>query len=712
MSTRQLNRRGFLKLSGLTIVGAFGVLSIGCSMFGKSPRLLRSEMDIDKDFLWVSIDESNQARLIVTQSEMGQGIHTGLAQIVAEEMNLDLSTISVVTGSGKNEYENMPIVGQMTGGSTSIQQLWEPMRQIGASCADLILRAGAQYFDVKPQDCYLENNFIMCGDKKTSFASVAKIASSLEVNDKAKAKAKKDYKLVGKKVKRLESLAKITGKADFGIDAHFPNMLYASIFLAPVRGAVIKSIDKKATVALDGVVEVIDLQDSVAVVAKDYYTAQMGIDLLQVDFTNPETMPIKDMASLDKRLSEYLDELDDVKHEMQEEAKEYNGKVIDMTYEVPYLSHATLEPMNATVFAGHDFCEAFVPTQAQTMVIDAIKEITGLDNEQIKLHTTFLGGGFGRRAEVDFVKQAVSISYKLKKPIKLIYSRSEDLKSDAYRPSAKSRFLVTLVGDRARSWVNYGSSEGILKKFIPPLKWLGIAPMGGEGASEIPYEIEDFDYSHKDVNLGVNVGFWRSVGHSHNAFFVESAIDEVANELEADPLLFRLKQLGKEEVRYKIILEEIKKFASWGTPQEGYAQGIAVHASFNSLVAMVIEVKKDTPKLELGNCYIVADAGDYVNPHLVRQQLIGAAVLGLSAAIYEEITFSDHKINQTNFPDYNILPMSMTPAFHAKLLYTSYEVGGVGEIATPPAAPALANAIYQAKQMRIRKLPIKNSIDV
>ena len=708
----QLNRRGFLKLSGITTVGAFGVLSVGCSMFGKSPKLLKSETDIDKDFLWVSIDENNQARLIVTQSEMGQGVHTGLAQIVAEEMNLDLSTISVVTGSGKDEYENMPFVGQMTGGSTSIQQLWEPMRQIGASCADLILRAGAQYFDAKVDDCYLENNFIICGDKKTSFASVATIASNLKVDDKAKAKDKKDYKIVGKKIKRLESLDKITGKAGFGMDASFPNMLYAAIFLAPVRGAVVKSIDKKATMALLGVVEVIDLQDSVAVVAKDYYTAQMGVDSLQVEFTNPETMPIKDMASLDEQLSVHLKKLDDTKHEMQETAKEYNGTVLDVTYEVPYLSHATLEPMNATVFASHNFCEAFVPTQAQTMAIDVIKEITGLKNEQIKLHTTFLGGGFGRRAEVDFVKQAVSISHKLKQPIKLIYSRSEDLKSDAYRPSAKSRFLVALDNDKPRNWVNYGSSEGILKKFVPPLKWLGIAPLGSEGANEIPYEIEDFDYSHKDVNLGVNVGFWRSVGHSHNAFFVESAIDEVANELGADPLLFRLKQLGDDEKRHQNILEEIKAFASWGTPQEGYAQGIAVHASFNSLVATVIEVKKDTPKLELGNCYIVADAGDYVNPHLVKQQLIGAAILGLSAAIYEEITFNDHKINQTNFPDYNILPMSMTPTFHTKLLYTSYEVGGVGEIATPPAAPALANAIYQAKQMRIRKLPIKHFIDV
>jgi len=385
---------------------------------------------------------------------------------------------------------------------------------------------------------------------------------------------------------------------------------------------------------------------------------------------------------------------------------------LDLEYEVPYLAHATLEPMNCTAYVRDNFCEVWAPTQNQEMSMDVTKEITDLDEDQIRIHTTLLGGGFGRRLETDYVTQAVTISKFMRKPVQLTWMREEDIQHDFYRPASMSRFQISLGADGLpKQWNNQLAAPSILKRYFSPLGWIGFDPTSTEGADELPYSIPDFDFDYSLVDPGVPVGFWRSVGSSHNAFYTESALDEAAHAAKQDPFEYRRKLL-QHEPRFRKVLEKVAEDAKWGRRlPEGHGLGIALHKSFASIVGAVLEISTNSSGLlKLHKAWITIDCGKVVNPDTVRAQMEGGFIFGLSAALGEEISLKAGRVEQSNFHDYAILRLQGVPEIYVSIIENKAldddEIGGVGEPAVPLAAPVLANAIFSLTGKRYRSLPL------
>ncbi len=423
------------------------------------------------------------------------------------------------------------------------------------------------------------------------------------------------------------------------------------------------------------------------------------MDALNPQFTGGETTKLSSQNIHNKLITALDDE---------GKAKIDTEKSLDLEYEVPFLAHSTLEPMNCTASVKGSSCEVWVPTQNQGMSMDVTKEITGLNDEQIKINTTLLGGGFGRRGETDFVTQAVTISKSLSKPVQVTWMREEDMQHDFYRPACISRFQIGLSDEGLPiQWENQLAGPSILKRFVAAMGWFGVDPTSTEGANELPYTIPDFNFDYSLVDTGVPVGFWRSVGSSYNAFFTECAIDESAKLANQNPYEYRLKLL-KDQPRYLKVLEKVAKNANWGEPlPKNHGLGLAIHKSFGSIVSTVIKVSSNASGIiKLKKAWIVIDCGKVVNPDIVKAQMEGGFIFGLSAALGEEITLKDGRVEQSNFHDYSILRLKGSPKISVEIIESGSEIGGVGEPAVPLAAPALTNAIFSASGERIRSLPL------
>jgi Aerobic-type carbon monoxide dehydrogenase, large subunit CoxL/CutL homologs len=423
------------------------------------------------------------------------------------------------------------------------------------------------------------------------------------------------------------------------------------------------------------------------------------MEVLNLKFHGGETIGLESQQ-VQKELLKALDDEGKTKIEA--------NKVLDLEYEVPFLAHAPLEPMNCTANVTDNFCEVWVPTQSQGGCMDAAKEITGLDEEQIQIHTTYLGGGFGRRGETDYVKQSLILAKALGKPIKVTWMREEDMQHDFYRPASMSRFQIGLNKDGFPiSWNNQLASPSILKRFFAPMAWFNIDPLSTEGADEIPYVIEDFNIDYSEVDSGVPVGFWHSVGSSFNAFFTESAIDEAAHLAQQDQFDYRMKLLSGKP-RFQKVLEKVMRESKWGRIlPKGHGLGISIHKTRGSIAGAVIEVSTDVNgMLNLNKAWIAIDCGKVINPNTVRAQMEGGFTFGLSATLGEEITLKDGRVEQSNFHDYSILRLKGSPDISVEIIESGNEIGGVGEVAVPLAAPALTNAIFSSSGRRIRSLPL------
>ena len=697
MGKYSLSRRVFLKKSTLTFTG----LIIGFTYEPESSLAVKVE-NAEELGIWIRIAPDGSTTLIVPSSEMGQGVNTSLSMILAEELEADWQSVKTETAPVNSKYINPESnSGQMTAGSSSVKGFWNPLRKAGAAVRLMLQKAAAQKWEIPIEECVAKSGYIYRknSSQKLSYGELAEAAGKIDIPSDPPLKNSKDYNLVGKSIKRIDIPSKTNGSAQFGIDVRLPEMMYATIRQSPVFGGEVLSYDEDAAKSIRGVKKVTLIPNGIAVIADNTWRAKRGMEVLNLKFHGGKTIGLESQQ-VQKELLKALDD----EGKTQIEA----NQVLDLEYEVPFLAHAPLEPMNCTANVTDNFCEVWVPTQSQGGCMDAAKEITGLDEEQIQIHTTYLGGGFGRRGETDYVKQSLILAKALGKPIKVTWMREEDMQHDFYRPASMSRFQIGLNKDGFPiSWNNQLASPSILKRFFAPMAWFNIDPLSTEGADEIPYAIEDFNFDYSVVDSGVPVGFWRSVGSSFNAFFTESAIDEAAHLAQQDQFDYRMKLLSGKP-RFQKVLEKVMRESKWGRIlPKGHGLGISIHKTRGSIAGAVIEVSTDVNgMLNLNKAWIAIDCGKVINPNTVRAQMEGGFTFGLSATLGEEITLKDGRVEQSNFHDYSILRLKGSPEISVEIIESGNEIGGVGEVAVPLAAPALTNAIFSSSGRRIRSLPL------
>jgi isoquinoline 1-oxidoreductase beta subunit len=706
MKNTNMNRRTFLKVT--TVAG--GGLLVGCSF--SSPKLLSTPQASEEELgMWIRISTDNKITLIVPSSEMGQQAHTGQAMLVAEELEADWNSIKVVTAPVHPEY--MISGDQDTGGSGSIRDWWDKLRQVGAGTREMLITAAARKWSVPVEECRAENGQISHSPsgRSLSYGQLASAATKLSPPDSPTLKTPDQYRLLGKSLPKIHTPNKVNGVAEFGIDVRRPGMLFAAVSQSPVFGGRLKSGDEEAAKAVKGVEAVVPIPNGVAVVADSTWHAKQGLEALKPQFEGGDSAGL-DSAKVTARLSTALDELGKVEVTAE--------KVLDVEYEMPYLHHATMEPMNCTAHVSTDSCKIWVPTQSQTETLKAAMEVTGFSEDQIQIKTTLLGGGFGRRLLPDFVTQAVTVSKVLQKPVQVVWSREEDTQHGYYRPTSMSRFQVGLGEDGVPvQWENQVAQPNFLAQIVPPLDWFNFDPLAVVASVHdytiFPkhfYKVEGVEMTHTGVEFGVPVGPWRSPPNSLNVFYTESVMDELAHLAEIDPLDYRLKFLG-ESPKHKAVLEMVAKQAGWGNPlPEGHGHGIAINDWFGldedtSVVAEVAEVSvSKRGKLKVHRVDCVIDCGFAVNPDSVKAQLEGSIIMGMSAALFEQITLDDGRIAESNFDDYRIARLRDTPEINVSIVKSDANPTGSGEPGVSPIVPAITNAIFAITGKRLRRMPI------
>jgi len=714
MTTTQrgpVSRRDFIKVSAAAGAGlTLAVHLPGCAA-PKGPVTTPFHPNA-----WVRISTDDTVTLVVDRSEMGQGTYTSLPMLLAEELDVPWEQVRIEPAPAGAEYNNHLFPVQATGGSTSVAQAWAPLREAGAKARAMLVTAASMAWGVDPSECTTDmGSVVHAGSRRRMrYGELAERAAQVPVPDKASLKDPKNYRLIGTPVPRLDLQDKVTGAAEFGIDVEVPGMMVAVVARSPVFGGKAKGWDEQAALAVPGVRKVVHLSTGIAVVADGYWPAHLGREALKVIWDegpgaarSSETMRAE-ADGLAKRAGIVA-------------RKEGSGaivrgdKQITATYEAPYLAHACMEPMNATAHVEADRCTVWAPTQYQSGpafgggVVETAAKITGLEPSKVTVHTTYLGGGFGRRFMQDFVAEAVEASKLAGAPVKVLWSREDDIQHDFYRPSTRVDFAGSLASD--------GAPSGLTARIICPS--ISAALFGAprnvadsdavEGVKNHPYAIPNqmIDVTHP--GWLVPVGFWRSVGSSQNGFVTESFIDELAWAAGKDPVAFREAMLGAKP-RHLGVLKLAAEKAGWGSPlPDGTARGVAVVESFSSYVAEVAEVSLNPDRTARVHRVVAAvDCGIVVNPDTVRAQVESAIVFGLTAALHGEITIDKGRVVQSNFHDYPLLRMDEMPVIEVHLMPSTEAPTGIGEPGTPPIAPAVCNAVYALTKQRIRRLPIRS----
>lgn len=726
----KLSRRSFLTLT-LSATGLY----IGARYLGRNetsyPNFSEDEFQPNA---WIRIDPNNNITFMIDKSEMGQGVETSLAMLLAEELEVDLETVRTEFAPAAPIYANTLFRVQVTGGSTSIESSYDNLRTVAASTRMLFIQAAARQWQVPVTECYASqaqvfhdasNHSVQYGDL---LALVAEESPEISVT----LKTPDEYKVLGTPRDRLDIPAKVDGSAIFGIDITLDNMLNATIKHPPVFGSELLSFDDSAARSIKGVNDIFAIPSGVVVVADTFWHAKKAADLLRIQWSEGNSSI--NSASIQRSwFGHSKGDADNV--ESRGDAESIiagSNNRLTAIYELPYQAHATMEPMNCTVHLQQERCDVWVGTQGQGPSHEAVVKLTGLNHEQVHIHTTYLGGGFGRRGEVDFVVEAVLIAQRFDVPIKLIWTREEDMQHDYYRPASYHVMSAALDVNRLQAWKHRIVGPSIMQRvapgFVPAAmpQWLptglksfaawvtgGVVSMINdptliEGARELAYQTDNLEVELSHYDPGIPIGFWRSVGHSSNAFVVESFIDELAHQAKSDPYLFR-KNLLRDHPRHLGVLNLVAEKSGWGSElSPGEARGIAVHHSFNSYVAQVAEVSVlDNGRLSVNRIVCAIDCGSVINPDTVIAQVEGAIAFGLTATIKSAITIKDGKVEQSNFHDFHLLRIDEMPSVEVYLIDSPEPPTGVGEPAVPVVAPAVGNAIFAASNRRIRKLPIR-----
>ena len=696
------SRRNFLKTSAL----ASGGLLMGLTLPGSS---LLAAGTVHTPNAWVHIADDNTITLFSARSEMGQGVYTSMPMLIAEELNVDLKQVKVAIAPPNAAYVNALLGAQITGGSTSVRDGWEKLRTGGAQVREMLISAAAAQWNVDRSTLRAEKGMVLgANGKKATYGSLAADAAKLPVPEKVALKDPKDFKIVGKRTLRLDSPAKVNGTAEFGIDVKLPGMVYATILQCPVIGGKATSVDSAQAKSMPGVIQVVEVPDGVAVVADSYWRAKKALETLKVtwdegavaaiDHTNmlaanlqaaesgkvlPIGKPVGDMAG----------------------AMKSAAKVIEAVYVSPMQAHAPLEPMNFTASFKDGKCLLVGPTQFQQGAQGAVAGALGLKPEDITLQTTFLGGGFGRRLELDFIVQAAQISKAVGKPVKLLWSREEDMTHDFYRPMGVNHLKAGLdaSGNPVAMHFKVTSQSVTQRAFGLPAETFD--PFMAEAA--VPgYEIANTQHDLVIRDTGFRVGYWRAVSHNMNAFANESFMDELAKAAGKDPYAYRMALL-KNRPRYANVLKLAAEKAGWGKAlPAGHAHGIALMEGYDSYMAQVAEVSMKDGQVKVHKVTVAADVGHMVNPDTVEAQIQSSIVFGMGAGLMQEITMDKGRVQQTNFHNFPVVRMSDSPKIDIVLVKSTEKPGGIGEPATALVVPAIANALAALTGKRVRKLPM------
>jgi len=661
----------------------------------------------------VQIAPDDSVNLLIDKSEMGQGISTALMMILADELDLDWKKIKTEFAPAAPQYFN-PVFGlQGTGGSSSVRGSWEPLAKAGAAAREMLIATAAERWGVDRGACHTENSAVVntASGKRLGYGSLVDEARQMPVPATPTRKDAKDYKFIGKPTKRIDSPEKVNGKAEFGIDVRLKGMQHAVVARCPVFGGKVKSFDATKAKAVRGVKSVIEISTGVAVVADNTWAAMEGRRALEIVWDEGRGAKNSSQA-IRKLYQERMEQSGAIARKDGDADAALAGaaKKVEAVYEVPFLAHATMEPMNCTADVRADSCDIYAPTQFQTFSQMTGAKITGLKPQQVQIHTTYLGGGFGRRAEQDFILEAVELSKAVGAPVQVTWSREDDMQHDFYRPAVLVKLSGGLDGTGTPvAWKSRVVGPSIMSRFFPGSVKNGVDETAVEGITTLKYGVPNFFVDYVMAEPGVPVGFWRSVGNSHNGYIAECFVDEMAKAGGKDPVEFRRTLLAKEPRQLGVVNLAAEK-AGWSKPlPAGHYRGIAVVESFGSFVAEVAEISLDrkAKTVQVHKVVAAVDCGRYVNPETIRAQTEGGIIYGLTAALKGEITIANGAVEQSNFSDYDLVRVNEAPQIEVHIVDSKEAPGGMGEPGTPPIAPAVCNAIFAATGKPVRRLPIQ-----
>jgi len=725
---RGVSRRTFLKLSVTVGAAAGGGLLLGFSMPAVSQDQKAGKSVIGGDAneaaqngvfapnAFIQIDTAGKVTLVIPKVEMGQGVYTSIPMLIAEELEVPLDTVTLDHAPPDEKLFTDPLLGgQLTGGSTSIRYAWEPMRKAGATARMLLIGAAAQQWQVDAASCHAKSGQVIhaASNRSIGYGQLVDAAAKLPVPQNVPLKDPKDFKIIGTAVKRLDSPEKVDGTATFGLDVRLPDMVYAAIANCPVFGGKLASVDDTNAKKIPGVRQVVKIDNAVAVIGDHTWAAKRGLQALDIKWNEGADAKLSmkqivdDLANASQRNGAVARKDGDVVRAFS------NAKTrVDAVYQQPFLAHATMEPINCTVHVRADGCEIWLGSQVPTRVRDAAMAVTGLPADKIVVHNHLIGGGFGRRLEFDMVTQAVKIGKQVSTPVKVLWTREEDIQHDMYRPYYYDKISAGLdANGKPLAWQHRIVGSSIMARFAPPAFKDGLDPDAVEVASDLPYDLPNqlVDYVRQEPHA-IPTAFWRGVGPTRGTFVVESFIDELAAEAKVDPVKYRRDLLGKTP-RALNVLNTAAQAANWGSAvPKGQGRGVSVMHAFGSYFAIVVDVAVDQGEVAVKRVVCAVDCGMVVNPNTVEAQVQGGIIFGITAALYSEITIRDGRVEQNNFTDYRMLRIDETPPIDVHIVKSSEAPGGIGEPGTAALAPALTNAIFAATGKRLRQLPVGSQL--
>ena len=699
------SRRDLLKLGAL----AGGGLLLGIGLGGCSkPAALGGAGG--QPVAWLRIGGDDSITVFVDKSEMGQGVYTALTQLLAEELGVALEAIRVEAAPVAPEYVNNLLGAQITGGSTSIRDGFEKLRKAGAQARTMLLQAAATHWGVAPGELRIDGGAVLHGKERLSYGALAEAAAKLPIPKEITLKPATEFTLVGKPAKRIDTAAKLDGSATYGIDVKLPGMLHGAIAQCPTLGGKLASFDGSAAEAMPGIKKIVGVGNGVVVVAEHYWQARKALEAVKITWDPGANANLGSQGIRSRLRNAATREGRGVRADGDASAAiKTAAKVVRATYELPLLAHATLEPQCCTADVRTDGADIHAPTQTQTIAQATAAAAAGLKPEQVKIHTTLLGGGFGRRLEVDVIPAAVLASKAVGKPVKVIWSREEDTTHDTYRPPAHDEVVGAFdASGKLVAWKLDLTGPSITARMFPPVVATAVDPFAVEAAANFPYDVPNVAVNYNREEIGIDVGYWRSVSHALNCFVAESFVDELAHAAAQDPYAFRSGLLRKQP-RFKRVLDEAANRAGWGKAPAGHHQGIALMEGYGTYMAQVVEISMRGNQLAIHRITCAVDCGQMVNPNIVDQQVEGSILFGLTAALWGEITLAKGQVQQRNFDSYRMLRLPEAPRIDVHLLASGEAPGGIGEPGTAVVGPALANAIFAATGKRLRSLPIAKS---
>ena len=664
---------------------------------------------------FIRIDHPGTTTLVMPQVEMGQGTYTSISMILAEELDADFAQVTLEHAPPSDKLYGNPLFGiQATGNSNSVRAWWKPLRTAGANARAMLVQAAAREWNVDPASCTTANSEVMhkASGRQLSYGELALAASSEVPPKDVPLKDPRDFVLIGKPLKRLDTPDKVNGKAVYGIDAMLPDMKFATLKACPVFGGKVGKVDDSAAKKIPGVQKVVVLDDMVAVVGDHMWAAKKGLDALVIDWEEGPNANLslediwQDLRAASEKDGVVAKSRGDIVKGLA------TGDKLEASYELPFLAHATMEPVNATVHLKPDSCEIWTGTQVIARVQSEAAKAAGLPVEKVIANNHLLGGGFGRKLEPDMVVAAVRIAKHVDGPVKVLWTREEDIQHDVYRPVYRDTIAATLSDGKIVGWKYRVSGSSIMARWFPPGFQKGIDIDAVDSAIDMPYDIPNFHVEYVRAEpRAVSTGFWRGVGPNNNVFAIECFMDELARKAGKDPVEFRRSMLGTQP-RFLAALNLAAEKSDWGQPLPArVGRGVCLQPSFASFIATVVEAEVDEQgQVHLRRVISAVDTGIAVNPDTIRAQLEGGLIFGLTAALYGEITIAKGRVQQSNFNDYRMLRIDQAPKIEIHLIRSGEAPGGIGETGATAGSPALRNAIYAATGVALRRLPIDRAL--